>query len=85
MSELSPVRDRRSPQLHHSFTVKLSASGSPARWMAAIGDFSWDFATEHCGVNVLRAYDPEGKPDYLAFCYIRILGGAGFPCNAISL
>jgi amino acid adenylation domain-containing protein len=84
MSEFSALPDSRNTQLHTSFIVKLSASGSASRWISAIGDWSWEYVSRQCGVNVLRARNADGKPSYLAFCYLRILGGPGLQCNLIS-
>ncbi len=85
MSELSQTQGIRNHQIHHNFNVPLSVAGPPARWMGAVGDWSWDFVRRQCGVNVFRACNLEGTPSYLAFCYMRLLGSRGFPCNGISL
>jgi epothilone synthetase B len=85
MSDLSQLHCLESHHFHRSLTVPLSMSGPESRWIAAVGDWSWDFVNRHCGVNVFHARNSEGKPSYLAFCYIRMLGSHSFPCNAIPL
>src|SRR4051794_40211525 len=85
MSDLSQVQCTEALHLHQNLTVPLSSCGPASRWMAAVGDWNWDFVNRHCGVNVFRARNAEGKPSYLAFCYIHTLGSPAFPCNAISL
>src|SRR3954447_1446551 len=83
MSELSQIPGSW-VRISNGVTVRMSASGSPSRWMGEVGDWTWDYVRRTCGVNVYRATNSEGKPSYLAFCYVRMLGSPDFPCNATS-
>src|SRR5579883_2744055 len=84
MSDILILRDWPSTQVHHTETVRLSALGSASRWMAALGDWSWDYVSGQCGVDVTSGRNEDGQPSYLAFCYVRMLAGSAFPRNAIS-
>jgi len=71
-------------EVQESHVLKMSMCGPDSRLVATIGDWTWDYAAKHCGVDVFRSVDQEGRPSYLAFSYLRLQGNIEFPVNSFA-
>ena len=59
------------------------ANLSSAKFLAHVGDWTWELVSNACGANPYKAYTNSGYPAYLAYIYIHIRAGEKHPLDSI--